>query len=64
MKRTILTSVGVALLLTGCGESAADREARRQDKIREGIKKVDEDNARALRGGLKGLTWRKKQREK
>lgn len=64
MKRTILTSVGVALLLTGCGESAADREAQRQEQIREDIKKTDEENERALREGLKGLTWTKKSEDK
>jgi hypothetical protein len=64
MKRTILTSVGVALLLTGCGESAADREARLQEQIREDIKKTDEDNERALREGLKGQTWTKKSEDK
>ena len=64
MKRTILTSVGVALLLTGCGESAADRDAQRKEEARQAWKKIDEDNARALREGLKGQTWTKKSKDK
>lgn len=63
MKRTFLTSVGVALLLTGCGESAADREEQRKEEARQAWKKIDEDNERALREGLKGLTWKKKTEE-
>ena len=68
MKRTILTSVGVALLLTGCGESAADREARlqeqRREEARQAWKKIDEGNARALRENNLRPTWTKKSEDK
>ena len=63
MKRTFLTSVGVVLLLTGCGESAADREAQRQEEARQAWKKIDEGNARALREKNLRPTWKKKTEE-
>ncbi len=64
MKRTILTSVAVALLLAGCGESAADREARRQEEIGEDIKKINEGDARAIREKNLRPTWTKKSEDK
>lgn len=64
MKRTFLTSVGVVLLLTGCGESAADREERRQEEIRQDIKKNEEGNARAIREGNLRPTWTRESEDK
>jgi type IV secretion system protein VirB5 len=54
----------VAQLVNRSNQMQALRDAQNAERelaIAEDIKKVNEDNARALREGLKGLTWRKKQ---